>query len=175
MRESIKIILGLSLLIILWHPTKDAYSQANGDVDRISPMKCNISFFSVKNKKNRILVLLYDSGNNKETITGHKMSRGLYRFYYEDTVFIDVHLKRRWDIFKPLYNTHLISDTVSLLPIGTVELHCGNNVTLFQGYESAYCGPQIMRHKTYKYRSICSLRFEDYSLKGSSKVLFKEQ
>lgn len=139
------------------------YSQEVVYGDMISPMKDRISFFRVcKSKSDRIVNMIYNSDNGVDTIIGNKVSGNVYRFFYDRSLFIDVHLKRKWNLFNPLYNTHLTSDTVILVPIGYVKLYIGDSIKLFSGYESAYVGPKYVKYKTQKYKSLYSFKFEDY-------------
>lgn len=141
-------------------------SQGLGNTDSIDKMKCNVSFISVRGQDNRSrsIYMINRNQDKYDTILGTSLHKNYYRFYYCDDIYVELELRRKWDILRPLYNSYSVSDTVSLLPIGIMELHNKDSVILFQGYSSAYQGPQVKKkkHIEYKYRSICSLSFEDY-------------
>lgn len=55
-----------------------------------------------------------------------------------------VRLSRKWNVIKPLWNTFITSDTISMLPIGEIKYVYNGDTIQFEGFESAYVGPKIV-------------------------------
>ena len=85
-----------------------------------------------------------------DTIKGINIANNQYEFRISNDSIIVVCLSREWNILKPLWNTFLASDIITLLPIGDIKYVSKGDTIQFKGFESAYVGPKFvyLRKKT---------------------------
>lgn len=81
---------------------------------------------------------------NQDTIKGNHLSGKQYEFCYGNNSCLMVRLSRKWNVIKPLWNTFITSDTISMLPIGEIKYVYNGDTIQFEGFESAYVGPKIV-------------------------------
>lgn len=77
------------------------------------------------------------------SILGINLTNNLYKFQISEDSSIIVHLSRKWNVIKPLWNTIFTSDTIMMLPVGDIMYVCNGDTILFEGYKSAYVGPKF--------------------------------
>lgn len=80
----------------------------------------------------------------QDTIKGTSPAKNIYEFRFNNDSLLVVRLSRMWDVLKPLWNTCLSSDTISLLPIGDIKYICYGDTIQLQGFKSAYVGPKYV-------------------------------
>lgn len=104
-------------------------------------LKFNVDhYYLVKNNQEKIAYCIH----SQDTVSGINLGNDLYVFHVSNDSSILVHLSRKWNMFKPLWNTFYTSDTISLLPVGDIKYVCNGDTIQLRGYKSAYVGPKYV-------------------------------
>ena len=109
------------------------------DIDKFY---CDYYYFVQKKKEKKAYCIHY-----QDTIAGNKIKEDQYGFFIGNDTCIVVHLTRKWNIFNPLWNTTILSDTISLLPIGTINYIFHDDTLQQEGFKSSYVGPKLVSLK----------------------------
>lgn len=114
----------------------------------IMPMKPTYEFFRVQSGNNRITYCFH----NHDTVACSHSSGKHHRFAFGEDTVIEVHLERKWNLFKPLWNTFVVSDTIRLLPTGTVRYIYHGDTLSYEARKTAQVGPGIYYIKMHQKR-----------------------
>lgn len=84
--------------------------------------------------------------NNQQTVylCNRNSDKKLYSLQLSDTVAISLYLRRLWDPFRPLWNTHATTDEIKFSPVRTCKCHVNNNVISFRLKSYAYSGVRVI-------------------------------
>lgn len=111
--------------------------------DSIHKMEAEFKCFQTRANKSKSVYCIY----LQDTIPGVLISGHQYGFHIAADSYIEAKLSRMWNILRPIWNTFFSTDTVLVVPIGTIKYINRGDTILFDGLRTAYVGPKFLRRK----------------------------
>ena len=115
------------------------FSFSQNGCDNIRRMGGGFYYFKVRDNNVNTMYCIH----NQDTVMGVLISGHLYQFCMRSDTCIVANLSRKWDILRPLWNTFITTDTISMLPVGEIKYIYHSDTIQHRGFETSYVGPRF--------------------------------